>query len=121
MTATILSIGFFISAVCFAIALHLEKQETAKLREYKTLKEKEIEAEQAEYARKMREEACKAAERASRRKLVNKFLIVENHDNSTLNHEVKRLEDEGYWYDVARSQEGLLCYTNYIEIKDEAK
>ena len=117
MTATILSIGFFISAVCFAIALHLEKQETAKLQEYKTLKEKEEEAEKAEYERKRRKEACKAAERASRRKLVNKFLIVSNHDNATLNSEVRKLEDQGFWYDYNRSMGDLLCFTGYIEVK----
>ena len=114
-----MSVCLGLSVICLAIALHLEKQETSKLREYKTLKEKEEEAEKAEYERKMREEACKAAARSARTIMVNKFLIVANHDNSTLNHEVKRLEDQGFWYDIPRSQKGLLCYSKYVTIKDE--
>ena len=94
-------VGFLISAICFAIALHLEKQENERLRD----------ANKHFYKRFFEPEP--------RYDVLRKFVIIDRTNLQDVYNRIEKAYEEGYEYDHSKSFQEVLCFVKYVEIKDE--
>ena len=48
-----------------------------------------------------------------------KYIVVENHDESSLNHTAEKYQDEGYDLDREKSTDRLLVFVKSEEVKED--
>jgi spore coat polysaccharide biosynthesis predicted glycosyltransferase SpsG len=95
--------GFFIAAVCFAIALYLTKKENEEL--------SDMLHDQVMAEIKLREPKYEPR---------REFVIIDKEAPNATYTRIKKVESEGYKFDKEKSFPELLCFTKWVEIKDEA-
>ena len=97
-------IGFALSTLCFAIALYFSKKENEELHGmlHKEIME-EIRIHQPRYEQR------------------HEFVIIDKDAPNATYSQIKEVEKDGYKFDKGNSFPELLCFTKFVEIKDEEK
>ena len=96
-------VGFFISAVCFAIALYLTKKENKELR---NVQRKNISDSLTFYPRY---------------KTLYKVVVIDYNNPASTYDRIESAEADGYKYDNDKSFGNVIFFTKWVKIEDEEK